>query len=98
MLNITKYIPDGIEDVAFDWNGTLLNDVSYCLTVTNSLLLEHRLPHLSVERYRQIFRFPVRDYYQDLGFDFVSQPFETVSDQWVTRYNAAAHTIDLFDQ
>jgi phosphoglycolate phosphatase len=98
MLHLTNYIPDHIEDVAFDWNGTLLNDLEYCVSVTNSLLVEHQLPHLTVERYREVFRFPVQDYYQDLGFDFVNHAFETVSNAWMARYNSAVLKLDLFDQ
>lgn len=56
--------------VVWDWNGTLLDDLACCLQVTNQLLTEFDLPPLAtVAAYQRIFRFPVVDYYADLGFD-----------------------------
>ena len=51
------------ETVIWDWNGTLLDDVTLSLSIVNELLLEHNIPILTRERYREIFDFPVRLYY-----------------------------------
>lgn len=98
MKNLTQFIPDHIENVAFDWNGTLLNDLDHCIRVTNTVLEEYALPAITVDHYRGIFRFPVRDYYQDLGFCFGSEPFESVSNRWMACYNDGVDTVDLFEQ
>ena len=56
--------------VVWDWNGTLFDDLHCCVAVANQLLEEFGLPGLtSVADYHAKFRFPIIDYYADLGFD-----------------------------
>ena len=55
--------------VIWDWNGTLLCDVDHAVQITNKLLLEENLPPTTVKNYKEIFSFPVIDYYRRLGFD-----------------------------
>ena len=73
--------------IIWDWNGTLLNDAWLCVEVMNRMLSERNLPPLSLEKYRTIFDFPVKDYYQKLGFDFTSEPFEAVGMEFMILYN-----------
>lgn len=54
--------------VLWDWNGTLLDDTQACVNALNVLLAEHGLPSIDVPRYRQSFGFPVRAFYDSLGF------------------------------
>jgi len=56
--------------VVWDWNGTLFDDLHCCVAVANQLLEEFGLPGLTgVADYHAKFRFPIIDYYADLGFD-----------------------------
>ena len=74
--------------VIWDFNGTLLDDVDLCIELLNRLRAQRGLAlPLSIDRYREIFRFPVRAYYELAGFDFSHEPFETVAHQWVAAYN-----------
>lgn len=73
--------------IVWDWNGTLLNDVPLCLEVENQLLERRGLPPLTGERYREIFTFPVRDYYQAAGLDLEREAFEEVAREFVEEYN-----------
>ncbi|MBY6204263.1 HAD family hydrolase [Halomonas denitrificans] len=99
MRNLTRHIPAGTETVVFDWNGTLLNDIDYCLSITNAMLEEHALPQLTRSRYRDIFGFPVQDYYRRLGFDFTEHPFPDLAARWMRTYTAEVTSrADLFDQ
>jgi phosphoglycolate phosphatase len=52
----------------------------------NELLRRHHLPPLSFARYQQVFDFPVRGYYEQLGFDFSRTPFEQVGSEFIDRY------------
>jgi phosphoglycolate phosphatase len=70
----------------WDWNGTLLDDIALCLEIINSMLEDRELPLVSRERYLDVFDFPVRNYYQRLGFQFSLQPFEEVSTEFITAY------------
>ena len=64
-----------IDHVIWDWNGTLLNDVPHAIDTINFLLEPRGLPLMSIERYREIFGFPIRRYYETLGFDLQAESF-----------------------
>ncbi|MGA2823447.1 MAG: HAD hydrolase-like protein [Bacteroidales bacterium] len=73
--------------IIWDWNGTLLDDNWLCVEVMNTLLSQRNLPLLTLERYRDIFDFPVKDYYEKLGFDFAKESFEVVGMDFMIGYN-----------
>ncbi len=73
--------------IIWDWNGTLLDDAWLCVEVMGTMLKEHGLPQVDLEKYREIFDFPVKDYYQKLGFDFNKESFEIVGMEFMIRYN-----------
>ena len=82
--------------VIWDWNGTLFDDLDVCIRVENELLAERGLPRIpSREAYLQVFTFPVRDYYQRLGFDFSAEPYEAVAADHIRRYEAACSACAL---
>lgn len=78
---------DQIGGVIWDWNGTLLNDAELAVETINSMLIRRNLPQLSVDRYKQVFTFPVKEYYRKIGFDFEAEPFEIPALEFVERYN-----------
>ena len=84
------------ETVIWDWNGTLLDDVTLSLSIVNELLLEHNVPILTRERYREIFDFPVRLYYERAGLDLSLVNFETISSEFCTRFEARLQHAPLF--
>ncbi len=73
--------------IIWDWNGTLLNDRWLCIESISTLLLNRNLPPLDEEKYARIFRFPVKDYYQDAGFDFSTEPFEVPALEFISIYD-----------
>jgi phosphoglycolate phosphatase len=82
--------------IIWDWNGTILNDVPHCVAVMNALLTERGLNPISSEgEYRDLFCFPVSCYYEKLGFDFQSEPFETLARLYMNRYCSAVRTCAL---
>ncbi len=70
----------------WDWNGTLLNDVEDCLDVLNNMLKKRSLKTLSYQRYRELFNFPVLDFYQKIGFDFKTESFDDVAIEYHDGY------------
>lgn len=72
--------------VIWDWNGTLLDDVKVVINVMNNLLGRHNLPLLDIEKYKNIFTFPVKDYYAQLGFDFNVQTFEELASEFISEF------------
>lgn len=81
-LDIKRY-----SHILWDWNGTLLDDAWLCVEVMNRVLAERNLQPLTLQRYRDIFAFPVKDYYLMLGFDFEKEPFEKVGMDFMDLYN-----------
>ena len=82
--------------ILWDWNGTLLNDVQMCVDCINVLLKERNLPLLSVETYRQVFGFPVKDYYEKIGFDFSREAFEIPAKEFMDLYYERLPETSLF--
>ena len=83
--------------VIWDFNGTILNDVRLGISCTNRMLSERGLPVIpSEDAYREIFGFPIDDYYARLGFDFEKEDYDTVlAPQWVAMYLAGEPTCPM---
>lgn len=81
----------------WDWNGTLLDDVDYCRRIINNILIENSLPELSINKYREIFTFPVKDYYEAAGLDFNKKSFEELGKQFIIEYEIGRLSCKLFD-
>jgi phosphoglycolate phosphatase len=55
------------QNIIWDWNGTLLDDVMLAINVVNEILRDHDKQALTHERYLEIFDFPVKHYYVPLA-------------------------------
>jgi phosphoglycolate phosphatase len=74
--------------VIWDWNGTLYDDVGWCVEVVNAMLARRGLPRLDgVEAYRRVFGFPVIDYYRRVGFDLDAEAFEALAEEYMAHYH-----------
>ena len=85
-----------MEVIVWDWNGTLFDDVPVCVEVENRLLARRGLPLLTVERYREIFTFPVEEYYRAAGLDLEREPFPALAEEYIAGYHAAAEACGLY--
>lgn len=88
-------IIDRIGGIIWDWNGTLLNDTDLCVQIINEMLDKRRLPLLSVNDYKDVFSFPVKDYYLKIGFNFETEPFEIPALEFIDRYNQLVDSCSL---
>lgn len=86
---------DRIGGIIWDWNGTLLNDAGLAVRTMNQMLEKRGLPVLSVQEYKSVFTFPVKDYYQKIGFDFQTEPFEIPALEFIDYYNSLVKECDL---
>ena len=83
----------------WDFNGTLLDDTLSDFHAANRLLANHGLPLLKdVDAYRDLFGFPVIDYYRRLGFDFSEVSFERLADEWWEDYRSRAEKTKLYPE
>ncbi len=90
MINNYKHI-------IWDWNGTLLNDVDFCRKIINRILVENNLPDLSFNKYREIFTFPVQNYYTAAGLDFSKTSFEILGKDFIDEYESKKLTCSLHE-
>jgi phosphoglycolate phosphatase len=81
--------------IIWDYNGTLLNDVSLCVEVINGMLSQRNLETVSVQKYRELFDFPVKDYYEKAGFDFEKESFENVGTEFIVEYDKHQNKTEL---
>ncbi|HCY43465.1 MAG TPA: HAD family hydrolase [Prolixibacteraceae bacterium] len=88
---------DRIGGIIWDWNGTLLNDIDLCVQTINGMLQKRNLQRLSVDKYREVFSFPVKDYYQKIGFDFIAEPFEIPALEFIDSYNGSVKNCKLHE-
>ncbi len=91
MINIKNY-----KHIIWDWNGTLYNDVELCANLMNILLEEADLPIISIEKYRNVFTFPVIDYYKALGHDVDTENWERISHQFIRDYEAKKYDYSIY--
>lgn len=81
--------------IIWDWNGTLLDDAEICRTAINKMLKVRNLSELSLKKYRDVFTFPVIDYYRQVGFDFDKEEWELVAMEFINLYLSALNEVDL---
>jgi len=76
-------------NVIWDFNGTIIDDVDIGINALNRLLAKYGFNTVdSKEHYRSIFGFPIKDYYARAGFDFDIVSYETLAPLWVEDYLA----------
>lgn len=88
---------DKVRGILWDWNGTLLNDTELSVQTMNQMLQKRDMQPLSIAGYKDVFSFPVEDYYRKIGFDFVSEPFEIPALEYIDLYNCQVQHCNLHD-
>lgn len=84
--------------IVWDWNGTLLNDVNLCFECINRLLVSKNLdPLIDLSAYRDIFEFPIQNYYQKAGFNFDKTPYEVLAGEYMKDYQEKSYDCQLFE-
>jgi len=76
------------ETIIWDWNGTILNDVSLCVGITNEVLRDRGMKEFDEAAYRNIFGFPISKYYERIGFDLEVDSMEALTKNFITKYGA----------
>jgi phosphoglycolate phosphatase len=81
--------------IIWDWNGTLLDDAELALQTMNGMLERRGMQTLSIAGYKSVFTFPVKEYYQKIGFDFQKEAFEIPANEFIVDYNSRLGTCRL---
>ncbi len=95
MASVLDVLPASAKHVIWDFNGTLVDDVTLVLNITNDILRDRNLPPLDAERYRRIFSFPVSNYYAKLGLPGEGEGFRAVADIFAKNFESGMHDCNL---
>lgn len=83
--------------IIWDWNGTILDDRWLWVEGMNQLLRQRDMHEISQGEYQDTFRFPLRDYFRELGFDFQKESFDQLAFEFIRLYRARWQECDLHD-
>ena len=90
--------PFQYKHIIWDWNGTLLDDGWLFVDVMNTILKRRKMKTITLEKYREIFGFPVKNYYTKLGFDLEKEPFEESGMEFIRGYEKRRYEAQLYPQ
>jgi len=93
------------EDIIFDWNGTLLNDVDVMLKAEQEQFKNYGINPLNAKERAKIFSHPIENYYKNVGFDLSKTSFKQLSIEFMEIYEKLSFknaqlfegTIELLD-
>jgi len=85
-----------VENILFDFNGTIIDDVDLCLKLLNQMLIKRNHRPVSKERYLEIFTFPVIEYYKLAGFRFPEDDFDELATFFINEYKRQNITCPLY--
>lgn len=85
-----------MKQILWDWNGTLLDDLWYCIRVRNRAFPPLGIQGVnSLEQYYKEFTFPISKYYENAGVK--SEQFEKAAHAWMGEYERCFHEVMLFE-
>ena len=88
--------PSLYKHIIWDWNGTLLNDAWLFVDIMNDILRSRNMNTITLEKYREIFGFPVRKYYRTLGFDIEKESFRKSGLEFINAYKKRRYEAKLY--
>ena len=74
--------------VIWDWNGTLLDDVALGHRMLNYLQSIKGIEPSSFEDYREMFTFPITDFYKKAGLFENMESFQKLADIYIKEYES----------
>ena len=66
----------------WDWNGTLLDDTWAAVAALNDMLARRGLGLIDVDFYRREFSFPVKPFYERMGFDIANEDWNAIAQEY----------------
>ena len=84
--------------IIWDYNGTLLDDLSIGVQCINKMLTKRELPLLSKDQYREAFTFPVKKYYETVGFNFNKEDWDITAKEFIALYTSLLPNSNIFPE
>lgn len=87
-----------IQNIIWDFNGTIINDLPLSFNCINTVLKRRNLsPLRTFDDYRSVFCMPIIKYYEKIGLDFSKEPYKVPADEWIELYQSSLDTIPMVD-
>jgi phosphoglycolate phosphatase len=81
--------------IIWDFNGTILDDAALCVQTENDLRRPRNLPDITMDFFRENFRFPVIDYYKSIGMSFETESFAELAKLYMAIFQPASLLLPL---
>ena len=72
--------------ILWDWNGTLLDDSSACVSALNAMLSRRGIATIDISYYRRFFSFPARGFYARLGMRLEREDWDALAREYHDAY------------
>lgn len=82
--------------VIWDWNGTLVDDVDLCIEIIREIASRHGIDPVEKDEYLRKFRFPVSEYYRDIGLTEAIVHPQDLTKQFISLYAQKLHHLKLY--
>jgi phosphoglycolate phosphatase len=96
-VNISRLHQRTIDAVIWDFNGTILDDIDLVVRTVNGQLAKRSLASLTIAEYRDVFGFPVEDYYRRIGVTFEDESMAQLSADFFAEYEPQLVHCSLHD-
>ena len=73
----------------------MFDDAGICVQILNNSLAKRGMPAITAQQYEAEFGFPVKNYYEKLGFDFSQVSFDEVAKEFIEKYNERRFECEL---
>lgn len=83
--------------IIWDYNGTILDDTDMVHSILNRMLKSRDLKTCTIDEYRDIFDFPIVEYYKKVGLDFEKYSFNELADEFTHHYEELFSTCKMRD-
>ena len=74
------------DNIFFDFNGTILDDVDLTYKIQSELSLKYHFKNVDKQFYLNNFCFPIKEYYKKIGFDFLKFDYNNLSQDFMKEY------------
>lgn len=91
MVEIYKY-----KHIIWDWNGTIFNDVDYSRRIINRILKDRNIPEITIEKYRSVFTYPLKKYYEKLKLDISDNKWKLIDEEFTKTYEERKLFCELY--
>ncbi len=86
-----------MKTLIWDFNGTIIDDARFCHQIETEMLVKRNMQTYSFEEYRDMFCFPVINYYYKMGYTFEEETYDDISIEFNALYDAGFPTLSVMD-